>query len=92
MTSLPLRVWYAPDPHSPNSDVQVIPVQTMADVVALFDGFQELADHLIRQGKPDRATWGADRYEPDGDGGHAWFEIDTNEIREARAFLNQLAA
>lgn len=87
-----LRVWYDPDHLDKDSDISVVPAQNMTDVVLLFEGFEEFSEYLLRQGRRDRSTWGAERFEPDGFGDHAWYEIDTHEINEARAFLDSLAA
>lgn len=77
-----LKVWYVPQVPMPAFEAAVPDLATakaVSDALSAFSLFE-----YENRVKPDYAdAGGVARYEPDGDGGFDWFDVDDYELEEA---------
>lgn len=71
-----LRVWYVPDP--PGTPWRT-PVKNLGEAVLVLDTLARIGTHHSQSG--------VIRWEPDGDGGHTWCDVDDHELTEVAAAL-----
>lgn len=66
-----LRVWYIGDPPAMSWRT---PVRNLGEAVLVLDVLTRIGAHPWQSG--------VIRWEPDGSGGHRWFDVDEHELTE----------